>query len=231
MFRTILLLASMLGCAGCCSSCAEPCSGDRIIESEEDIEDLRRHCKKLYGSLIMEYYQDGFRTDLVLPCLLSVEEDLDIISNGGLSSVELSSLKEVGGDVHFLNNHVMTAIHMPGLTSVVGCLRFNDNFTLTTIDMSELDDVAGDLSFGWNDELITLGGFSNLVTVHGDVRIYDTSLRSLDGLTSLRTVYGSLSIYDNPMLCRSEVEAFMEGVDAVGGYHSYYNGEQRDDCP
>ena len=229
-FHFVLMIVGGLFILSCCSSGAPdttidqdtttdtnincevalPCSGDYVIESAGELADVAQ-CKSITGRL--EVDGQDWLTDLNLPCLESVSDDLVIWNNFSLASISIPNVVSVGDELYIgwtkpkqrLEDDALTDIEMPSLTSV------------------------GSFGLGTNDSLTSLTGLSNLSTVSRDMYIgRNYSLTTLDGLAKLKSVGGDLRIKENACLRQAEIEVFAASVKVAGITEVEENGF---DCP
>lgn len=98
---------------------------------------------------------------------------------------------------------------MESLTSLRGLDNLTSAGSVTLQSLPKVPDLAGLPSLQVVTELTIVG---------------NPVLRSLSGLTSLRAIHGRLTIRANPLLPRSEVDAFLARVSVTGGKDIANNG-------
>ena len=132
---------------------AVPCTGDYIIQSSADMDDIAL-CESITGSLWFE--GQGWLTSIDdLSCLTSVGEQLAIQYNDALTDTS----------------------GLSGITSVGGNLIIRENAALTNLDgLSGITTVGGTLYIHGNDALTDISGLSSLTTVGGALYIYNNPL-------------------------------------------------------
>jgi hypothetical protein len=140
-------------------------------------------------------------TDITFPVLETVDGDLLIDQTGGiddwLETVQLDELISVGGMFSFVGSQNSDAPYAPFLVEV-GTLKLH------------------------GEAVIEFDGFESLTTVNQNMTVSGCySLASFDGLTDITHVGGDVLIAGNA-IATSSVEAFIDGIDHIGGTIEYY---------
>ena len=128
-----------------------------------------------------------------------------------------TGLRRIHGRLTLFRNEDMVSLH--GLEQLERAGTFGVSNALLLTDLSGLEgltEVDAELYVNGNSGLRSLKGLDNVRTV-GELSIvgnYD--LESLDGLSSLERVEGDVVIDATDNLLRSEIEAFLAGIEVQG---------------
>ena len=151
-----------------------------------------------------------------LSALDSISGSLYIVDNLALKNINgLSALKNVGS-LNVVGNSSLT--NLDGISSLTGIrnggLYISDNAKLVDISgPSSLHEINGGLTVMTNNDLTSVGGFDNLVTLHGITISGNPKLGDIGGFNSLAAIKsendfpGDLVIEGNNSL--SNVEGFL----------------------
>lgn len=137
------------------------------------------------------------------------------IEGTALTEVELPDLEQIGQDLVIWENGVLSTLSLPGLRQVGGALSLYDNPQLDSLaGLSSLREVGAELSVNRMEGLLTLSGLEGLQTVGGRVYLFhDTELDTLSGLSGLEIVGGTVQLWELYAL----TEAVLPGLHTIGG--------------
>jgi len=152
-----------------------PCTQSEItINSQADITNLAT-CRTLRGNVLV-----GTRTDSILNLgqgIQSIDGDLTLVNNGGVTSFSASGLSSISGEFHLQNLTALSTLSFPALTSV-GKVNF--------VSLTALDSLT----------------FTSGIRTARDVVVSDTFLSSLEGLNMVSVA--SMDINNNRRLVKYE---------------------------
>ena len=137
-----------------------------------------------------------------LDCLESVGGEITIFTNQNLVSVDNFNQVTSLGDVTIGNNAALTEV--TGFNSILeaGEIIVNNNANIERITGFSSLTTASKIFIGdGGNQIVSIAGFSSLVTVNGELRLEELSdLANLNELTSLTTVTGACTISPESLL-------------------------------
>ena len=168
------------------------------------------------------------------------EEVTDYVTFCGndLAEIVLPDLALVGGDFQFnryreaqgsssdCTHELLALVDFPALTDVGGVFYAPRAEGVTDLTgLSALQSVGGIVQIG-ETSLTSLDGLQQLATLGGDLAIHDNAdLTDITALSALTSVPGNVSVTNNPLLCQTDVEAWLGGVTVAGYTTTAGNGE------
>jgi len=195
-------LAALLSLAAVTIGCQEgdgtpiDCEGDHQIETTSDLEAIAT-CESVSGNLTFTELSGG--PILELPYLTTVG-GLYIWNNDSLTDIDIPAVTSVNDQLFVDGNGALANIDMPSLTSVGSYLQIRDNLNLANLDMSALTAVGNELSLSNNDAMTSLSRLSNLTSIEGSLRIrnnYCLSQTEAEAFAAEITISGTMMVSDN----------------------------------
>jgi len=178
--------------------------GSLYVGQNELIESVDFPALTKAGGLFIE--DNAVITDLAFPSLASVEHDLYIDGNDGLTTVDaFASVETIGGWLHFANNpNLETVGNFTSLASVAGIELWNNETLVSVADFPALEEIAG---FG---EPIV----GSLLYVANHL-----ALSSFGKLGSVSTIDGDVTFEYNLELPQSDIDDLLDGIDITGSQY------------
>ncbi len=216
---------------------------DLRVQVDPDLLELRLPALESTGGAVVVQYDPRLEV-LEAPVLASTGAFLSIYSNAALQEVSLPTLATVGPVDRSANqvlyvrlNNAATRISMPELTRVSGVLKLSSNDSVTELDLGRLETLGMGMYLSYNRQLRSLT--IPVAEVGGFVYFDHTSATSIDlprlesvgasfnvifnedltaiSAPSLSRIGDALIIADNPNLSQVVIDAFVGGIEEVGG--------------
>jgi len=209
--------------------------GDLTIDNNSDLQhvDGLSSLERVGGSLTLGYntYLNSVRGlstlrsvagDLTVNTMSATEAsfgDLQTVGgnltiNTGAPTLEFNALEHVDGDLTIEQNSQLQSVELNSLTEVGGDLTFETLYGLEQHGMPSLQRVVGGLDLG-SASINEIQGFDSLSQI-GSFYVHATNFTSLV-FPTLEKVDNDVIITDNLYLPTSEAEAFVDGLESVGG--------------
>lgn len=155
--------------------------------------------------------QDNLLFNAFPPNLDSLEGNLTIVGNNGLSTYDLVLLTRVGniGSIIITDNPALTSAKIPtAITTMSGNLQYTGNPLLAEIsDMPNLTSIGGSLTIN-DTQIDTFPDFPNLSSISTGIFIRNnTTITALPSMPNLSMISGNIDIDNNPLLTTFDLSA------------------------
>jgi hypothetical protein len=199
-----------------------------ITEWEEDTLDAMSCLVEVTGDLEIEMRSEHYLSELVMPNLVRVGEELEVPLMNEATVVSFPVLEEAGR-LWFdsVNECVVEELIFPALERVEGYFGIYDFFCIDRLEAPLLTEV-GTFYISNVDDVDALTEFTSLTTVNDGFYIYyNQDLSDVSGLSALEYIGGDFNMAYNSSLSDSDAEALAESISYIGGSTNIYGNSGR----